>query len=98
MEPGWYRKPWTISGSIICMMILFSGGSLGICHCRNKRRSAERQREEDYPQTWLALKEKEKKVDEPKEEVKKEKEKASSAETPFTLGDMRMDQIGASEV
>ena len=43
-EPGWYRKPWTISGSIICVLIIFSGGSLGICHCR-KRRNPERRRE-----------------------------------------------------
>ena len=97
MEPGWYRKPWTILGSIICVLILFSSGSLGICHCCSKRRSTERQREEEHPQTWSALKEKEKEVDEPKEE--KEKEKTSTAEAPhLTFGDMRMDHLGVSEV
>ena len=30
-------RPWTISGSIICVLILFSTGSLGLCHCRNRR-------------------------------------------------------------
>ena len=36
MDP-WMSKPWTISGSIICILILFSTGSLGLCHCRNRR-------------------------------------------------------------
>ena len=36
---------WTISGSIICVLILFSTGSLGLCHCRNRRMRMQ-QREE----------------------------------------------------
>ena len=47
MEPGWFSKPWTISGSIICVLILFSSSSLGICHCRNKRRSTQERQEEE---------------------------------------------------
>ena len=52
MEPRWFQKPWTISGSIICFLILFSSGSLGICHCRNKimrtqEREERRERDED---------------------------------------------------
>ena len=36
-ELGWFQKPWSISGSIICMVILCSGGGLGICKCRKMR-------------------------------------------------------------
>ena len=97
MELGWFRKPWTISGSIIYVLILFSGSSLGLCHCYNKRRSTERIREEEHPQNWIALKEKQEEVDVLKEE-KKQKEKASTAEAPLTFGDVRLDQLGVSDV
>ena len=90
-EPGWFRKPWTISGSIICFLIIFSGGSLGICHCHKRRNSERQSAGQEHPQPWIVLKEKEKEKGTESGEEKKEPGIAEDIQLRFE--DMRMERV-----
>ena len=91
-EPGWYAKPWTISGSIICFVILFSGGSLGICKCRKMRGGNVDRREggdEERRGEMVADRQQLRMV---------ERDTVTSESEKIRFGDIKMEKLVASEV
>ena len=54
-ESNWYSKPWTISGAIICFLIISIGGSLGIRCSKNRKMESETKNQQEKEMLGLRI-------------------------------------------